>query len=226
MIRSLYTKLISWKNSNKRKPLLVQGARQVGKTYLINEFGRKEYSNIVYLNFEQNPNLETLFDNELKPEKIVDNISLYLGRKITSTDTLIFFDEIQIAPGALTSLKYFCEQAPNYNIIAAGSLLGVSLGKETSFPVGKVNFMTLYPMSFIEYLYAFEEDLLAENLLNNINLESFPEIIHEKLLSHLRMYLYLGGMPEVINSWLQTKEILEINEIFQNLMTSYYDDIT
>ena len=173
MKRSLYTKLISWKNSSNRKPLLVQGARQVGKTYLINEFGRKEYSNIVYLNFEQNPNLETLFDNELKPEIIINNISLHLGRKITSTDTLIFFDEIQVAPRALTSLKYFYEQAPDYNIIAAGSLLGVSFGKETSFPVGKVNFMTLYPMSFIEYLDAFEENLLAENLINNINLKSF-----------------------------------------------------
>ena len=226
MIRSLYTKLISWKNSNKRKPLLVQGARQVGKTYLINEFGRKEYSNIVYLNFEQNPNLETLFDNELKPEKIVDNISLYLGRKITSTDTLIFFDEIQIAPRALTSLKYFCEQAPNYNIIAAGSLLGVSLGKETSFPVGKVNFMTLYPMSFIEYLYAFEEDLLAENLLNNINLESFPEIIHEKLLSHLRMYLYLGGMPEVLQDYLTNHDINSVRKIQNEILKAYKRDFS
>jgi len=226
MKRSLYAKLISWKNSSKRKPLLVQGARQVGKTYLINEFGRKEYSNIIYLNFEQNPNLETLFDNELKPEKIVDNISLYLGRKITSTDTLIFFDEIQVAPRALTSLKYFCEQAPNYNIIAAGSLLGVSFGKETSFPVGKVNFMTLYPMSFIEYLDAFEENLLAENLLNNINLESFPEIIHEKLLSHLRMYLYLGGMPEVLQDYMNNRNINSVRKIQNEILEAYKRDFS
>lgn len=226
MKRSLYAKLISWKNNSKRKPLLVQGARQVGKTYLINEFGRKEYSNIVYLNFEQNPNLETLFNNELKPEKIIDNISLYLGRKITSNDTLFFFDEIQVAPRALTSLKYFYEQTPDYNIIAAGSLLGVSFGKETSFPVGKVNFMTLYPMSFIEYLDAFEENLLAENLINNFNLKSFPEIIHEKLLSHLRMYLYLGGMPEVLQDYINNRDITSVRKIQNEILEAYKRDFS
>lgn len=226
MKRSLYSKLISWKNSSNRKPLLLQGARQVGKTYLINEFGRKEYSNMIYLNFEQNPDIKTLFDNELKPEKIVNNISLYLGRKIISSDTLIFFDEIQVAPKALTSLKYFCEQAPNFHIIAAGSLLGISFGKETSFPVGKVNFMMLYPMSFIEYLHAFGEDLLAGNLLKKTDLESFPEIIHEKLLSHLRIYLYLGGMPEVLQDYLNNRDINSVRKIQNEILEAYKRDFS
>jgi len=141
MKRALYKDLLDWKNSNNRKPLLLQGARQVGKTYLVNEFGKNEYKNYVNLNFEQNANLASLFTDELSPEKIIHNISLFIGRKITSENTLLFFDEIQTVPEVLTSLKYFYEQAPEYHIIAAGSLLGVSIGKKNSFPVGKVNFM-------------------------------------------------------------------------------------
>ncbi|MBC8415316.1 MAG: ATP-binding protein [Candidatus Cloacimonetes bacterium] len=226
MKRSLYIKLLSWKNDVKRKPLLLQGARQVGKTYVINEFGHNEYSNFIYLNFEQNPELSTLFENELKPEKIITNISLYLGRKITSTDTLIFFDEIQAIPNVLTSLKYFHEEAPEYHIVAAGSLLGVSLGKENSFPVGKVNFMMLYPMSFVEYLNAFGEDLLAENLLNKINPESFPEIIHNKLLLHLKFYLYLGGMPEVLQDYLDNRDINSARKIQTEILEAYKRDFS
>ena len=164
MKRNLFNELILWKNSNNRKPLLLQGARQVGKTYLINEFGKKEYSNYIYLNFEQDPDLKTLFTSSLSPKNIINNISLYIGRKISSKKTLIFFDEIQVIPEALTSLKYFYEQAPEFHIIAAGSLLGVSVGRQSSFPVGKVNFMTLHSMSFVEYLMAFDEELLIKKL--------------------------------------------------------------
>ena len=162
MKRILYNTLISWKNSNKRKPLLLQGARQVGKTWLVNKFGKTEYLHYIYLNFEENPDLIHLFSGEKTPKKLIENISLLMGRKITSKNTLIFFDEIQIAPEALTSLKYFQEQAPEFHLIAAGSLLGVSVGKQSSFPVGKVNFMTLYPMTFIEYLIAADEELIAK----------------------------------------------------------------
>ena len=142
MKRSAYKELINWKNNVDRKPLVLQGARQVGKTYLVNEFGKQEYKNLYYLNFEQDPSLSTLFDFSIKPENIINNISLYIGEKIKSDDTLLFFDEIQIAPRVLTSLKYFQEQTPEFHIIAAGSLLGVSIGMENSFPVGKVNFLT------------------------------------------------------------------------------------
>jgi len=145
MKRTMYQQLLTWKKSRNRKPLLLQGARQVGKTFLVNKFGKNEYSNFIYLNFEQNTELHTLFTGNLEPSNIIENISLYLNKKINSADTLIFFDEIQTAPDVLTSLKYFYEHAPEYHIIAAGSLLGVSVGKKTSFPVGKVNFLTLYP---------------------------------------------------------------------------------
>ena len=132
--------------------MLLQGARQVGKTWLINEFGKNEYSHYVYLNFEQTPSLKSLFKGDLSPQKIMENIGLFLGKKISADNTLICFDEIQICPEALTSLKYFQEQAPSVHLIAAGSLLGVSLGKTNSFPVGKVNFLTLYPLSFLVLL--------------------------------------------------------------------------
>lgn len=226
MKRTLYHKLLKWKQNKNRKPLLLQGARQVGKTYLINQFGKNEYKNLVYLNFEQTPNLETLFHKELLPEKIINNISLYLGKKISFEDTLLFFDEIQIAPKVLTSLKYFCEQAPQYHIIAAGSLLGVSVGKKNSFPVGKVNFMTLYPMTFSEYLIAIGENLSDETLKNKIQAEALPELIHEKLLSHLKTYLFLGGMPEVLQEYINNKDIVAVREIQNDILKAYKRDFS
>jgi predicted AAA+ superfamily ATPase len=215
-----------WKNSQNRKPLLLQGARQVGKTYLISEFGQKEYSNYIYLNFEQDPNLSTLFKNELKPQEIINNISLYIGKKIAFSDTLIFFDEIQTVPEVLTSLKYFCEQGPYYHIVAAGSLLGVSVGKKTSFPVGKVNFMTLYPMNFIEFLIASDEELLAEKLLSVKKVEPFPEILHEKILRLLKMYIFLGGMPEVLQNYFHNKDITEARKIQNEIVEAYKRDFS
>ena len=226
MKRNLFNELILWKNSNNRKPLLLQGARQVGKTYLINEFGKKEYSNYIYLNFEQDPDLKTLFTSSLSPKNIINNISLYIGRKISSKKTLIFFDEIQVIPEALTSLKYFYEQAPEFHIIAAGSLLGVSVGRQSSFPVGKVNFMTLHSMSFVEYLMAFDEELLIKKLINIQNTESLPEILHEKLLKHLKMYLYLGGMPEVLQSYLNVRDIALSRKIQNEIIESYKRDFS
>ena len=226
MKRTLYKNLLNWKNSNKRKPLLLQGARQVGKTYLVNEFAQREYSNYVYLNFEQNSDLKTLFTDNLAPDNIINNISLYIGRKIFSTDTLIFFDEIQTVPKAITSLKYFYEQAPEYHIISAGSLLGVSVGKQSSFPVGKVNFMTLYPMSFFEYLNAFGEELLAKNLINIKKPEPLPDILHKKMLKHLKMYLYLGGMPEVLQTYLNEKDIAFARKIQNEILEAYQRDFS
>ncbi|MEM0992430.1 MAG: ATP-binding protein [Bacteroidota bacterium] len=224
--RTLYKQLLNWKNSRRRKPLLLQGARQVGKTWLINTFGQSEYQNYVYLNFEQDSSLRTLFEGNLLPEKIIENIGLYLGRKIVAQDTLICFDEIQVAPEAITSLKYFQEQASEFHVIAAGSLLGVQVGKTSSFPVGKVNFMTLYPLSFLEYLEAVGETLLVEELIAKYNCESLPEILHEKLLGHLKMYLYLGGMPEVIQDYLNHQDIAAVRTIQEEILESYLRDFS
>jgi len=226
MKRDLYKQLISWKNSNNRKPLLLQGARQVGKTYLINAFGKAEYTNYIYLNFEQDSNLHNLFTGKLDPYLIISNLSLYLGKKIVSKDTLLFFDEIQALPLAITSLKYFYEQSPEFHVIAAGSLLGVSVGKTSSFPVGKVNFHTLYPMHFNEYLSAFGEELLVENLTSEKSLNELAEPLHDKLLIHLKTYLYLGGMPEVLQSYLNDKDISQVRIIQNEILQAYQRDFS
>ena len=225
MIRSIYKYLSEWKSSYRRKPLLLQGARQVGKTYAVKQFGKNDYKNIAYLNFEQVPELSKFFDGKLDPHKIIEDLSLYLGKNITD-DTLIFFDEIQIAPKAITSLKYFYEEAPEFHVIAAGSLLGVSVGKESSFPVGKVNFMTMHPMSFSEYLLAIEEELALEKIMSN-NLEtSLPEFLHDKLISHLKMYLFLGGMPEVVQNYINNKNIVTVRKIQNEILNSYQRDFS
>ena len=223
MKRTLYQNLLEWKTNLRRKPLLLQGARQVGKTWLINEFGKNEYKQYIYLNFEQTPNLKSLFLNDLSPQKIVDNIGLFLGKKIKTENTLICFDEIQSCPEALTSLKYFQEQASDVHIIAAGSLLGVSLGKTSSFPVGKVNFLTLYPLSFAEYLDAIGERLLAEKLQF---LETLPEILHEKLIDLLKMYFFLGGMPEVLSDYIKNRDIRAARAIQNDILNAYQRDFS
>ncbi len=226
MLRFLYEKLLEWKSDAKRKPLLLQGARQVGKTYLIDAFGKEEYANYIYLNFEQNPNLASFFKGDLNPHKIIENIGLLYGRAIQSENTLIFFDEIQTTPEALTSLKYFFELAPEYHVIAAGSLLGVSMGKKTSFPVGKVNFMMMYPMSFCEYLIAFGEEMLAAKISHHDPAEAIPEILHEKLITLLKMYLYLGGMPEVLQDYLENKDIASVRKIQEDILLAYSRDFS
>lgn len=226
MKRIAYNDLISWKNNINRKPLVLQGARQVGKTYLVKEFGKREYKNLYYLNFEQDSNLASLFGSSLNPEDIINNISLYFGTKIIANDTLLFFDEIQIAPRVLTSLKYFKEQAPDFHIIAAGSLLGVSIGKEGSFPVGMVNFLTLYPMSFSEYLTEVGEDLFLDSLSSLEKPAPFPDGIHDKMLTHLKMYLFLGGMPEVIKEYGRNKDIQYARSIQTDILNAYERDFS
>jgi len=226
MKRTAYHRLLEWKNGKNRKPLILQGARQVGKTYLVNMFGENEYENFVSLNFEQDNNLRSLFDQSLDPEVIIRNISIYIGKKIVADDTLLFFDEIQVAPSVLTSLKYFMEQAPQFHVIAAGSLLGISVGKETSFPVGKVNFLTLYPMSFSEYLIAAGEELLFESLQNIESPLPLPEAIHIKLLNLLKIYLYLGGMPEVLRDYFKNKDIASVRIIQKEILEAYKRDFS
>ena len=227
MKRDLYYRLVSWKNGHFRKPLLLQGARQVGKTYLINEFGRKEYRHFITLNFEQDPNLRTLFGETLDPKSIIEDIGIYIGKRISSEDTLIFFDEIQAAPEAITSLKYFYEQAPEYHIIAAGSLLGVSVAKAVSFPVGKVTFMTMHPMSFLEFLRASGEELLADKVHLLEGPDPLPGLLHEKLIKYYKKYLYLGGMPEVIKNYLESdNDMMVARETQRDILEAYTRDFS
>lgn len=225
MKRQLYSKLTAWKTGERRKPLLLQGARQVGKTWLLKQFGNNEYESISYFNFEQNPELSSLFQSSLSPELLIDSLSAFSGKAIFPEKTLIFFDEIQACPRAITSLKYFCEDAPEYHIVAAGSLLGVSVGKKSNFPVGKVTFMTLYPMSFFEYLEAFNEGLMIKHLKKN-GFEKIPEAIHEKLNRILKYYLYTGGMPEVVQSYIEHKNIETVRKIQSEILEAYKRDFS
>jgi predicted AAA+ superfamily ATPase len=226
MKRLIYKELLNWKKDKNKKPLVLQGARQVGKTYLISEFGQNEYKNFIYLNFEQNQDLVSLFDENLQPESIIENISFYLGKSIKAEDSLLFFDEIQIAPRVLTSLKYFYEYAPQYHIIAAGSLLGVSVAKESSFPVGKVNFLYMYPMNFKEFLWALGEDLLAEKISSINKIVKLPELIHKKISTYYKVYLYVGGMPEVVKIYVEKKDVAKVRKIQNELLKAYYRDFS
>ncbi|MBU0486817.1 MAG: ATP-binding protein [Bacteroidetes bacterium] len=226
MQRLLYNNLLTWKQSKHRKPLLIQGARQTGKTWLVSEFGKKEYRHFVYLNFEETPDLVQLFAASLTPASIIENLGLYLGHRISYQNTLLFFDEIQAAPKAITALKYFQEQAPEYHIIAAGSLLGVSVGKSSPFPVGKVNFMHLYPMNFMEYLMAAGEESLFKKLREMKKPVQLHEVIHEKLLGHLKIFLFTGGMPEAVGSYVQSKDIQLVRQIQQEILKAYERDFS
>ncbi|HIE45745.1 MAG TPA: ATP-binding protein [Flavobacteriaceae bacterium] len=226
MKRNLYTELLIWKKNKSHKPLLLQGARQVGKTYLIDVFGKKEYENYIYINFEQNIEIHSLFKSNLNPLKIIADLSLYFGKKIEAKDTLIFFDEIQILPEAITSLKYFYEQTPEFHIIAAGSLLGVSVGKESSFPVGKINFKTLYPLSFSEFLLANNESLLIESLTEKEQIESIPKAIHNKLNNYLKLFLFIGGMPEIVQDYINNKDISRVRELQNDILNAYQKDFS
>lgn len=216
---------MGWKEDSNRKPLLLQGARQVGKTYLIDEFAKKEYSEYFYFNFEKTPELIPIFSESLDPQVIIAKLGIFIGRKINFKDTLIFFDEIQISPRTITSLKYFCEEAPEYHIIAAGSLLGVSVGKKNSFPVGKVNFMNMYPMSFLEFLSAYNDEPLSE-LISEGKLDIIGEVFHNKLTEKLKLYLYLGGMPEVLQSYLVDRDIYKARKIQKEIIKAYNNDFS
>jgi len=225
MRRKIYSELIKWKDSKDRKPLLLQGARQVGKTYIINLFGEKEYNQFTYLNFEQDKTLKSFFERQLDPLLILENIGLYLGKKINTTNSLIFFDEIQEAPNAITALKYFYEQHPEIHIISAGSLLGVSVGKNHSFPVGKVSFLNMYPLSFTEFLEAAGETALSE-LIENGSIRKLPEAIHGKLNELFKRYLFLGGMPEVLAHYFKHKDIAKARKIQEELIMAYERDFS
>ncbi|MFT4169023.1 MAG: ATP-binding protein [Dysgonomonas sp.] len=216
--------LQNWKQKKTRKPLIIRGARQVGKTWLMKEFAKTEYENFAYINFEDNQQLKTLFLNDFDIPRILLAIQIATGIKPEPNKTLIIFDEIQEAERALTSLKYFRENAPEYHVVAAGSLLGIALHENTSFPVGKVEFLDLYPLSFTEFLEA-----LGEHDLNNlIQTQQWVMIntFKTKYIELLKQYYYVGGMPEVVSSYVINQDFSEVRQIQQQILNSYEQDFS
>ena len=224
MERNLFIKLIQWKNKKKRKPLIIQGARQVGKTWIMKEFGARYFKNTVYINFDNNETMKKVFEIDYDISRIISSIKIEYGKSFDPEETLIIFDEIQEAPKALASLKYFYENAPEYAIMAAGSLLGVALYLGTSFPVGKVDFMHLYPLNFYEFVCAMGENQLAQLLESNdyemINVYSL------KYTELLKKYYYIGGMPEVVQTFIDTDDFYEVREVQKNLLKYYEEDFS
>jgi Predicted ATPase (AAA+ superfamily) len=224
MYRTKINELKQWKIAKKRKPLVFLGARQVGKTYLIQEFGKSEYEQVAYVNFERPDAPKNLFEIDFDADRIVTVLNAYCKIKIKADNTLIVFDEIQAAPKGLTALKYLYDDAPKYHIIAAGSLLGVNIHPGESFPVGKVDFMKLYPMSFYEFLLAMDETAVAE-LLEKRDLDNL-QFFHAKLINLLRYYLYIGGMPEAVQAFVENRDWREVRKIQNQILTSYRSDFS
>ncbi|MDA3938592.1 MAG: AAA family ATPase [Spirochaetia bacterium] len=224
MKRQVYKKLLSWKNNAYSKPLLLQGARQVGKTYIIKEFGKNEYKHTLYLNFEEDKLLNSFFTQNLIPESIIKSLELYMDTRINPQDTLIIMDEIQVSGGALNSLKYFHEKSPEYNIIAAGSLLGIVLMSEATFPVGQVNLVEMFPLSFLEFLEALGFDNFA-SLIKDLNYESeIIQPLHEKLLELLKLYYIIGGMPEAVTTYINTMQLETVRRRQYEILKTYTYD--
>jgi len=225
MKRFIIGKLLDWKNSKDRKPLILKGARQVGKTYILKEFGEKNYDNVAYFNFDHDNGLAQLFLNTKDPKRIIEQLSLANGKKISPETTLIIFDEIQECPNALNSLKYFCEEANDYHVACAGSLLGIKLSK-TSFPVGKVDFLSLYPMTFSEFLIADNSGNLVEVMRQIRDIKEIPQLFESQLIEKLKIYYIIGGMPEAVYSWVNDKDIEKVNKIQKNILDSYENDFS
>ena len=225
MQRFIMDKLIEWKNSSNRKPLILKGARQVGKTYILKEFGNENYENVAYFNFDHDEGLADLFVNTKDPKRIIEQLILINGKKIEPEKTLIIFDEIQECSNALNSLKYFCEEASEYHVVCAGSLLGIRLSR-TSFPVGKVDFLSLNPMTFSEFLLADGCDNLVQVMKKTISVKEIPSIFHNQLIEKLKSYYIVGGMPEVVYSWVTERDIEKVNRIQKNILDSYESDFS
>lgn len=223
--RNAIGSLEKWKNKKSRKPLILQGARQVGKTWLLKEFGKSRFKDVAVFNFDENPELKQFFESTKDVKRIIDNLSLVHGRTITPENTFIIFDEIQECNAALNTLKYFCENAPEYYIACAGSLLGVAMSRGASFPVGKVDFLTIYPVSFLEFLGAVDSSLY--NYLQSINkIEPIPDLFFNQLLDKFKMYYISGGMPEAIVELIESGDIANVQKILQNILNAYALDFS
>lgn len=225
MKRFIMDKLIKWKNSKDRKPLILRGARQVGKTYILKQFGRENYEGVAYFNFDHDEDLYNLFKSTKDPKRILEQLAFIYGKAILPEKTLIFFDEIQECPNALNSLKYFQEEANEYHIVCAGSLLGIRLS-HTSFPVGKVDFMNLYPMSFSEFLIADNCSNLVEYMQSIDKPEQIPDIFFNMLEEKLKAYFIIGGMPEAVFSWVNEKDVEKVSKIQDNILKAYESDFS
>ena len=228
MYRKIMSFLEEWKESKYRKPLILQGARQVGKTYSVLEFGRKAYENVAYFNFETNPKLNETFEENISPDYLIPILSHIAGQTIVREKTLIVFDEIQLCERALTSLKYFCEDAPDYHIIVAGSLLGVAVNrKKFSFPVGKVDMKTLYPMDIEEFMIAQGEEALVEQIKKCFETDSpMPSALHDAAMQLYRQYLVVGGMPECVMQFAETKDYILVRHTQDTILASYLNDMS
>ena len=228
MLRKAMNDLINWKNKKNRKPLLLYGARQVGKTYLVKEFAKEYFKDIIYVNFETNNIIGKIIDENISPDYIIKNLEIAFNKKIDKDNTLIFFDEIQKNTRALTSLKYFCEEAPEYYVIGAGSLLGVQISrKDFSFPVGKVDFLTIYPLSFDEFLISTQNDLLLNKIKECYHSnEQMPSQLHKQALDLYYDYLAIGGMPEVVQEFINSNSMLNAIDYQSAIIESYKSDIT
>ena len=219
MKRLLYNNLLKWKNSKDRKPLILKGVRQCGKTWLLKEFGKNNYKNVAYFNFEGNEALQECFSQDLDVTRIIEELSILNNKAINAENTLIIFDEIQFCNKALSSLKYFYENAPEYHIVCAGSLLGITLSKPLSFPVGKVDFLDLRPLNFYEFLLANNEKMLIEYLEKNTT--KVNSTFENKLINYLKYYNIVGGMPEAVDKWINTKDIEQVEKIQDIILNSY-----
>lgn len=224
MYRFAIEDLKRWKESKYRKPLIIEGARQVGKTWLMKEFGRLSYSDAVYINFDSNSRMTELFSSDLQTDRIIMGLELYSGKKINPENTLIIFDEVQEVPRALTSLKYFCENSPEYHIICAGSLLGIALHSGTSFPVGKVDFLKLYPMSYKEFLMAMGNERFVE-LLQSSDFQMITNF-KQSFIDVLKHYYFVGGMPEAVLRFSENRDFNEVREIQKHILDAYEQDFS
>ena len=224
MKREIYNILVDWQKSDNRRPLLIRGARQTGKTYIVNEFGKREFKNIICLNFERNPEYRDIFSSNL-PVEIIERISLYTGKKPEPGKTLLFIDEIQECPKAIISLRYFFEEMPGLHVIGAGSLLEFALSSENfRMPVGRIQYLYLYPLSFGEFLEAVGESGLRNYILDFTKLENLPVNLHEKLNEYVRKYLITGGLPAVVKEYADTHDVIKCQRIQRAIIDTYIDD--
>ncbi|SUO04183.1 Archaeal ATPase [Faecalicoccus pleomorphus] len=224
MERFLLKKLLAWKTSPYRKPLIVKGVRQVGKTWILKEFGRLYYDNVAYFNFDENEEYKQFFDTTKNVNRILQNLSMASSQTISPKKTLIIFDEVQDCPNVINSMKYFCENAPEYHIACAGSLLGIALAKPSSFPVGKVNFMQVDPMTFEEFLIANGDSNLSEYIQTIDTIEPIPDAFFNPLYEKLKMYYVTGGMPEPVRIWTEARDVNVMQETLSNIIEAYERD--
>ena len=224
MYRTAFEQLYKWKENKNRKPLIIEGARQVGKTWLTKEFGKIAYKDTVYINFDSNSKMADLFSSDLNIERLIMGLEIYIGRKINPDNSLLIFDEIQEVPRALSSLKYFYEDAPQYNIVCAGSLLGIALHGGTSFPVGKVDFLNLYPLSYREFLMAVVGKSYVE-LLDNGDYDMI-KAFKQTYIDALKQYYFVGGMPEAVQSFVLNKDFKEVRDIQKRILLAYEQDFS